>query len=671
MQRTPTSVWVIAAGVAALLVAPASAQSTIYVDDDAAPGGNGLTWPTAYRFVQDGLTHALDSMGAVEEIRVAQGTYVPDRDALTPLGTGDRDATFQLLDGVALLGGYRGGLVDADDRDVALYETILSGDLLGDDAADFVNYGENSHHVVTGSGTTGTAIIDGATVSGGRADGAPWPAFGTLGAGMLNESGSPTVRFCTFSANWANHYGGAMENLFGASPMISDCQFNGNQVSPGDGSFATGGAIDNIGGTEPVITDCDFVGNVIRAVGGNARGGAIYLEGEWADPPFESGTLTLSGCTFANNTIEGESGATAAGGGVLVAEGSARVESCTFSGNRVGPSGFGGAFIVRDASDAVFIDCTFSGNQAHGSASLGGGVLVAPASDAVLVDCTLEQNSAGQAGGGMRVGAAATVDLVNCRFVENVALFGGGLHSQSANLAAINCNFSGNSVPTYGGGMYNYETDARVYDCTFAANSAGDEGGAMWNTHGSYPTVVNSICWGNVGGEIDNHVDSDCTVRYSDVQGGYVGEGNIDDDPIFVDPVASDFRLQAGSPCIDAGHNWLVPPDAEDLDGDGDRTECAPHDLDGAPRFRDDETKDDTGCGSPAVVDMGAHEADGTAAHPVIVGDLTGDGSIGFADLTALLAVWGPCPAGCCAADLNVDGNVGFADLTTLLASWG
>jgi hypothetical protein len=49
--------------------------------------------------------------------------------------------------------------------------------------------------------------------------------------------------------------------------------------------------------------------------------------------------------------------------------------------------------------------------------------------------------------------------------------------------------------------------------------------------------------------------------------------------------------------------------------------------------------------------------------------DLSGDGSVGFADLTQLLNQWGPCAA--CAADLDGSGSVGFADLTDLLNGWG
>jgi hypothetical protein len=57
-----------------------------------------------------------------------------------------------------------------------------------------------------------------------------------------------------------------------------------------------------------------------------------------------------------------------------------------------------------------------------------------------------------------------------------------------------------------------------------------------------------------------------------------------------------------------------------------------------------------------------------------IPGDVDGDGTVGFADLLALLAAWGPCPEGCpptCAADFDDDCTVGFNDLLILLANWG
>ena len=117
-----------------------------YVDDDAPLGGDGSSWETAFKFLQDALAVAL----AGDEIHVAQGTHRPDRDAANPNGTGARTATFQFRNGVALHGGYAGlGAADPDLRDIALYETILSADLLGDDEPGFGNNVENCYHVLT------------------------------------------------------------------------------------------------------------------------------------------------------------------------------------------------------------------------------------------------------------------------------------------------------------------------------------------------------------------------------------------------------------------------------------------------------------------------------------------------------------------------------------------
>ena len=121
----------------------ALAGSVLFVDDDAAAGGDGAGWPTAYRFLQDALDAAADP--GITEIRVAQGTYLPDRNDADPNGTGDHTATFQLINGVTILGGFAGlGAPDPDARDVDGFPTVLSGDLAGDDGPEFTNREDNS-----------------------------------------------------------------------------------------------------------------------------------------------------------------------------------------------------------------------------------------------------------------------------------------------------------------------------------------------------------------------------------------------------------------------------------------------------------------------------------------------------------------------------------------------
>ncbi len=49
--------------------------------------------------------------------------------------------------------------------------------------------------------------------------------------------------------------------------------------------------------------------------------------------------------------------------------------------------------------------------------------------------------------------------------------------------------------------------------------------------------------------------------------------------------------------------------------------------------------------------------------------DFDGDGEVGFGDVLAVLASWGPCAS--CREDLDGDGMVGFSELLLVLGNWG
>jgi hypothetical protein len=63
-------------------------------------------------------------------------------------------------------------------------------------------------------------------------------------------------------------------------------------------------------------------------------------------------------------------------------------------------------------------------------------------------------------------------------------------------------------------------------------------------------------------------VNSTPVVTYSDIQGGYPGAGNIDEDPLLAAPGSGDFHLMPGSPCIDTGDNGAPNLPAHDFEGD-------------------------------------------------------------------------------------------------------
>jgi len=206
----------------------APAASVIYVDADAAGSADGLTWSTAFTNVQDALTSA----GPEDEIWVAEGVY-------TPTNAADRTATFQLEDGVALYGGFVATETLRTQRDWETHVTVLSGDLDGNDTTDANGVvtstanitGTNAYHVVTGSGVTETARLDGFTVTAGKADGG-WPH--SEGGGMVNEnSSSPTLANVTFSGNSADYSGGGMVNENSSSPRLANCILWGNSDSGG------------------------------------------------------------------------------------------------------------------------------------------------------------------------------------------------------------------------------------------------------------------------------------------------------------------------------------------------------------------------------------------------------------------------------------------------------
>ncbi|UCD51193.1 MAG: hypothetical protein JSW27_00905 [Phycisphaerales bacterium] len=247
----------------------ANRARVIYVD---AAGGDedGTSWASAYRFLQDALAEARRATEPVE-IRVAQGTYQPDRgDGLV---SGNPGASFRLVDGVALRGGYAGlSSPDPNVRHVGLYGTILSGDLEGNDPSVDVSIGyppdpavlDNSYCVVRGTHLTEATILDGFTISGGYQRGAIRRRGPIGGAGIHLQAADPIITNCRFVGNHDTvGHGGALFSWDGGHPTVVHCIFVEN-------SARRGGAISSHGTSIPRIVNCTLYGN--RA----EEGGAIY-----------------------------------------------------------------------------------------------------------------------------------------------------------------------------------------------------------------------------------------------------------------------------------------------------------------------------------------------------------------------------------------------------------
>ncbi len=481
-------------------------------------------------------------------------------------------------------------------------------------------------------------IIQGFTITGGEGTDLQYPGqqFNPVGGGMFCNSAGTTVLDCIFENNLLAFYGGGIFLINGSDASITNCTFTSNSAFSGAGILSVG--------SSPTITGCTFDGNCAL----DGEGGGISFS--------EGGRGVVSECEFTNNF-------SCFGAGIFTYQSSPTVTDCTFSFNFT--KVIGGGMYNWD-STPVITRCTFESNTGNGILNTG--------SPAQISACIFRDNTSFETAGVQNAdGSHATI--TSCVFLGNEGVICGGVANTRSSATIVNCLFVGNSSNNTGA-IYNSSfndvtTQPAVINCTVIGNTGPVAGGIRSRGGLVTTTIINSIVRDNSAAQIANSDGAVSIVSYSNVEGGFTGDGNIDQDPLFVDPGAGDYRLSSGSPSIDAGNNWGVAVDELDYDEDGVLCELFPVDLDGNPRFNADEADVDPGCGVPVVVDMGAYEYQFDPVDQVTFADLNGDDVVGVVDLLGLLGSWGPCAKGCCLANLDLDGNVGVSDLLALLANWG
>jgi hypothetical protein len=515
----------------------------IYVDDDATGANNGSNWQGAYRFLQDALADAQSG----DQIFVAQGIYTPDSNSVEPDGTDDRAATFQLVNNVMIWGGYAGvGEPNSDARDVELYETVLSGDLGENDikVTDPCHLlteptrTDNSYHVVTSLRAVETAMLAGFTITGGNANG-PASNNSDIGGGLHNDWGYPGFVDCLITCNSASSDGGAMYNDGIGYPKLVRCTFTNNSAGN------DGGAMYN--DSHPDLIRCTFHGNRATRNGGAVANG------------FTSSSFSL--CEFDSNLAEGS------GGAIFYHWSGGTVAECEFKYNS---ATWGGGILNTKGGGPFLTNCGFLGNEAD----YGGGVYNYDGYDPPLVEnCTFGHNTARYYGGGM-LNWKSNPWLVNCTFVGNSAgWYGGAMNNIHGDNPVVldNCLLFRNSADKSAGAISSSGSSSTFRNCTLAANTA-PQGAALScitveDSSESHVDISNCILW-DENDEILNTDNSAISIMYSNVRGGWVGEGNLNADPGFVDPDQDNYHLSEGSPSIDAGSNLVVPlAILTDLDG--------------------------------------------------------------------------------------------------------
>jgi hypothetical protein len=381
-------------------------------------------------------------------------------------------------------------------------------------------------------------------------------------------------------------------------------------AAPDGPKHSIGAALDlTITGDEVVVADGVYIGAAnrnldllgrdvtVRSANG-PQNCIIDCQGDGRAFALQSGetvAAVIRGFTIRN-------GSATDGGGVYLFQSDATVIDCIFqwcSADR--GAGLYQTYIGSDETGALVVEgCTFVG----GTAEVGGGGLLSFSSSLAMSGCVFLENDGGLGPGGMGCNGPEA-RIVDCLAAGNtVEGLLGGMGIASDEFEVVNCVVVRNAAPAYGG--LDLSGTGNVINCTSSLNNPGG-----LSASGPAPVAIyNCIAWGNE--PFDADIAPENLVSHCDIGGGWPGPGNIDAEPLFLQPAQDDFRLVEGSPCADAGDSDAVPPDITT-------------DIDGNPRI------------IGGAVDMGAYEGESEAQAPA-----DSDGDVDHGETVFLVPTGGP-----------------------------
>ncbi|SDJ78006.1 Cadherin-like beta sandwich domain-containing protein [Pedobacter sp. ok626] len=297
--------------------------------------------------------------------------------------------------------------------------------------------------------------------------------------------------------------------------------------------------------------------------------------------------LKSSSPRLRNLNIIGNYGDT--GGGMNIESSQPIMDNLVISWNKT--NGFG-AGIESKTSSFTLTNSSISDNAAiYGPGGGSGGAVSIRVGAPVFKNVLMTRNYSTQYGGAVYSESASPI-IINSIVSENEALrFGGGISYRMASSPQLTNVSIINNKSERGGGLFISEMSPILTNVTIAGNYASIRGGAMENFFTNDVVIRNSIIWSNSGpdAKIYNRTSSP-TISYSLLQEAAPGTGNLSVDPLFRDVLKGDYRIQLGSPAINAGNNTFFNS------GQSPDLSAIMTDVKGNPRKAD------------GTIDMGAYE---------------------------------------------------------------
>jgi len=323
----------------------------------------------------------------------------------------------------------------------------------------------------------------------------------SLWSGILIDNSTTPAKFDYCKIEYSgreNKSGGAIQC------KRTNMEINNSVIANNIGDYGGGICFNYSYGEILTIKNSTFINNESKVGGGLANLYTYYFDG----PVFEKGKIEIFYCTFQNNRADKSGGA--------INGSSLKIVNCKFQNNN---SNYEGSCIDASGICSIINSEFWNNTSSYSTINMGNSV------DNFLV-------------------------IHGISFIDNSS----GIDSEA------NANISNSVFKNIPGSVFHFENACNE---AFISNCAVYQQDIVQNP--SKPTIYlrsdannckihNSILvnanFGSTYGIIENNLN----ISYSNIEGGWSGIGNIDTEPLFVDPDNNDFQLQPSSPCIDSGH---------------------------------------------------------------------------------------------------------------------